>query len=237
MDLHLESHWIISAIAALALLWGVSLLMVRWWTRRRLLKALMPPEAEPEDLKLPGPDPRPQDQAALDLIRTYRRRYLLQWWPGTAFSFKAINEMSIDLVREIAQLYYPDEERPELRASLADLVALHNRVGARLAAWLETFPMRPFKDVELGTVLRYHEMYQSVKNHWGYEFIKRHHLDRLARWGWNAVNFANPWHWGRKAAYHGGKEVAARLLMARIVDLVGEEAVRLYGRRPDADLI
>ena len=48
---------------------------------------------------------------------------------------------------------------------------------------------------------------------------------------WTAINFANPWYWGRKAAYHGGKEVTARLLMARIADLVGEEAVRLYGRR------
>ena len=36
---------------------------------------------------------------------------------------------------------------------------------------------------------------------------------------------------GRYAVYHGGKEVASRLLMARIADLVGEEAVRLYGRR------
>ena len=36
------------------------------------------------------------------------------------------------------------------------------------------------------------------------------------------------------AVYHGGKEVAARLLMARIAALVGEEAVRLYGRRQPA---
>ena len=49
------------------------------------------------------------------------------------------------------------------------------------------------------------------------------------RWGWTAINYANPWYWGRKATYHGGKEVAVRLLMARIADLVGEEAVRLYG--------
>ena len=80
-------------------------------------------------------------------------------------------------------------------------------------------------------MVRYHEMYQSVKNHWGYAFIKRHHLDKAVRWGWTTINYANPWYWGRYAVYHGGKEVAARLLMARIADLVGEEAVRLYGRR------
>jgi hypothetical protein len=169
------------------------------------------------------------------VIRRYRRHYLLKWLPGTVISFKTINEMSLELIKEIARAYYPDNGRPELKASLADLVALHNRVGARLAAWLDTRPMRPFKDVELGTVVRYHEMYHTLKNHWGYTFIKRHHLDKAARWSWTVINYANPWHWGRKAVYHGGKEVAARLLMARIAELVGEEAMRLYGRHQARD--
>jgi hypothetical protein len=232
MNLYLDYPWLFLAIAALLGLWGASLLVVRLWTRHQVVKALMRQEVDPEKVRLTLPDPRPEDQAALELIRRYRRRYLLKWWPGTAISFKAINEMSQELIREIARVYHPEADRPELKASLADLVALHNRVGARLAAWLETRPMRPLKDVELATVVRYHEMYQGLKSHWGYAVIKRYHLDLVARWGWTAVNFANPWHWGRKAAYHGGKEMAARLLMARIADLVGEEAVRIYGRRP-----
>ena len=235
MNFSLEYHWVCLAIATLLGLWGASLLAVRLWTRHQVVKALMRQETDLEAVRITLPDHRPQDQVAQELIRGYRRRYLLKWWPGTAISFKAINEMSQELIRGIARVYYPDEDRPELKASLADLVALHNRVGTRLAAWLETRPMRPFKDVELATVVRYHEMYKNLKDHGGYAFIKRHHLDQVARWGWTAVNFANPWHWGRKAAYHGGKEVAARLLMARIADLVGEEAVRTYGRgRPTA---
>jgi len=235
MKFHIELHWLLLILFAVLIVWGLSLLIIRLWTRRQVIRALMRQEGDPETPGLSLPDPRPEDQTALELIRSYRRRHLLKWWPGTAISFKTISEMSQELVRGIARIYYPEEDRPELKASLADLVALHNRVGARLAAWLETRPMRPFKDVELATVVRYHEMYQNFRNHWGYVFIKRHRLDRLARWGWTAVNFANPWHWGRKAAYHGGKEVAARLLMARIADLVGEEAVRIYGRpRPAA---
>ena len=231
MNFSLAYHWLFFGLAALLALWGASLLAVRLWTRHQVIKALMRQGEEPEAIGISLPDSRPEDQAALAIIRSYRRRYLLKWLPGTAISFKAINEMSLELIKEIARVYHPDDDRPELKASLADLVALHNRVGTRLAAWLNTVPMRPFKDVELATVVRYHEMYQSLKNHWGYAFIKRHHLDQVVRWGWTAVNFANPWHWGRKAAYHGGKEVAARLLMARVADLVGEEAVRIYGRR------
>ncbi len=231
MNVSLAYHWLFLGIMALLALWGASLLAVRLWTRRQVFKDLLRQEGDLGEVRLTLPDSRPEDLAALEVIRSYRRHYLLKWLPGTVISFKAINDMSLELIKKIAQTYYPDDDRPELKASLADLVALHNRVGARLAAWLNTMPMRPFKDVELATVVRYHEMYQSLKSHWGYAFIKRHHLDKVARWGWTAINYANPWYWGRKAAYHGGKEVAARLLMARIADLVGEEAIRLYGRR------
>ncbi|HZE22025.1 MAG TPA: hypothetical protein VE082_08230, partial [Desulfobaccales bacterium] len=234
MNFSLPHTWFLVAGAALLVVWAGSLVAVRLWTRHQVIKALRRQIAGPEEVRIALPDPGPQDLAALELIRSYRRRYLLKLWPGTTISFKAINEMSQELIREIARVYHPDEARPELKASLADLVALHNRVGVRLAAWLESRPLRPFKDVELATVLKYHEIYRGLKNHWSYALIKRHHLDQVAVWGWSAFNYANPWHWGRKAAFHGGKELAIRLLMAQIAELVGEEAVRIYGqRRPE----
>ena len=161
MNFSLAYHWFFLAIGALLALWGASLLAVRLWTRHQVIKDLLRQEGDPDGAMITLPDARAEDRAALAIIRSYRRHYLLKWLPGTAISFKAINEMSLELIKEIAGAYYPDDDRPELKASLAGLVALHNRVGARLAAWLDTMPMRPFKDVELGTVVRYHEMYQS----------------------------------------------------------------------------
>jgi hypothetical protein len=231
MALHIDNHWLILALGGLLLVWAGSLAAMRWWTRRQLLQTLVEQEPDPEEIQLALTGLSPEDQAALELIRATRRRYLLKLWPGTELSIKTINDMSLRLVQEVARVYYPEEERPELRASLNDLVALHNRVGTRLAAWLEKTPMKPFKDLEIKTVLRYHELYQNFKNHPGYAFIRRHHLDKIARWGWSAYNYANPWHWGRRAVFHGGKEMAARLLLARLAVLVGEEAALLYGRR------
>lgn len=231
MPIKMETHWLLLLISGFVLLWAASLVLVRYWTRNRLLQALLEQEGAEAAAELQAAGPRPEDQAVREIIRQYRRRYLLKLWPGTAISFQVINDLALELVQEIARIYYPEEERPELKASLKDLVALYNRVGARLQALLETRTLRPFKDVELETVLRYHELYQSVKDHWGYQFIKRHHLDRAARWGWAALNLANPWYWGRRAAYKGSKELAIRLALARIVDIVGEEALLVYRRR------
>lgn len=225
MTISLENPLVILSMAGIILLWGSSLIAMRFWTKRQLLRAFLAQEAS-EEIPLP-PEPRPADQAASEIIRTRRDGYLWKRWPETPLSFNAINEMSQELIREIAGVYYPEEERPELRASLADLVAFHNRVGCRLAAWLETVSIRPFKDVELQTIIRYYEMYQGVRDHPVSQFIRRHRLHKVAKWSWAAFNYSSPFYWGRQAAY----ELGRRLLLARIADLVGEEAMRLYGRQ------
>ncbi|MFP3866699.1 MAG: hypothetical protein ACLFUU_00865 [Desulfobacteraceae bacterium] len=228
----MEKHWLILIMGGLILVWAGSLILVRQWTKRKLMRSLAAEALQTEEYSPTMADPRPEDQAALEIIRTHRRRYLMKLWPDSRFSFKLFNELALSLIPEIAAVYYPNEGHPELKASLADLVGLYNRVGVRLQAWLDTLPVRAFKDVELETVLRYHEFYQTVKNHPGYLFLKRHHLDKVGRWAWTIKNFASPWYWGRRVAYAGGKEVMARLLLARVAAIVGEEAMRLYGRGP-----
>ena len=227
----MDQTWWLILLGTVLLAWGVSLILVRHWTKKRLLQTLTQEGIKTEDLDIQIDDPRPEDRQALEVIRGYRRRFLLKLWPDTQFNLKALSEISQILVKEIAAVYYPAEERPELKASLADLVALYNRVGARLAVWLDTLPIRPFKDVELQTALQYHDLYQKVKQHPGYLFLKRHHLDKAASWAWAAKNALNPWYWGRQAAYTGSKELLQRLFLAKVTALVGEEAINLYGRR------
>lgn len=229
----MKPYWLPWLLGGVLILWVLSLVAVRQWTKRRLRRRRPEEDRErPEDLAISLPDPRPEDQAALEVIRAHRRRFLLNLWPDTQLSFAAVNDLSLAVIKEVARVYYPGEERPELKASLADLVALHNRVGARLRAWLETLPLRAIKDVELETWLQYHEIYRTVTSHPGYLVLKRYHLDKAVRFAWAVKNYANPWYWGSKAAYTGGKEAFGRLFLARVAAVVGEEAMRLYGRRP-----
>lgn len=213
------------------LAWIVSLLLVRHWTKKRLQATFSSMEEKWAEEEISVEDTRPEDAQALELIRDYRRRYLLKLWPDTPLNFATINELSQALIKDLAAIYYPEEARPELKASLADLVALYRRVGVRLSDWLESLPLRPLKELELVTLWRLHESYKQVRTHPVYQFLKRHHLDRAARWLWAVYNVANPWYWGRRAAYTGSRELLARLFLAQVIKVVGEEAIRLYSRR------
>ncbi|MFZ2089512.1 MAG: hypothetical protein WAU47_13140 [Desulfobaccales bacterium] len=235
----LREYWWLWVIQGVAVLWGLSLLLVRHWTMKRVRAAADQTEEKlDEDLEIPLPDPTPQDQEALALLREYRRRYLLKLWPDTKFTLREINNLSQALVTEIARVYYPEEERPELKASLADLVALYQRVGARLSMWLEAKPFIPLRDMELNTVLLIHKTYRKFRDNPVHQFLKRHQMYRAARWLWMAINVANPYYWGREAAYRGSREFLVRLFLAKVVTVVGEEAIRLYGRRsPNTPLV
>lgn len=232
----MSESWLWLLAAAVAILWLTSLIAVRYWTRRQVLRRLADIPRE-EDISLPFPATRPEDHQALEVIRAYRRRCLLKVWPDTDFSFRALLNLSMDLVQQIAAVYHPGEARPELQASLAELINLQTRISVRLQELLDTLPLRAFKDLKLQTILYCHDLYQLCVSHPAYRFLRRHRLDKVVQWLWLLKNCASPWYWGRRAAFSGGKELLTRFFLARVSTIVGVEAIRLYsGRAPGQEL-
>ncbi len=229
--------WLWLLAGAGVIFWLASLVAVRFWTRRQVLRSLAAVPDQEDDLILPFPDLRPEDRQALELVRTYRRRFLLQVWPETTFTLRSLLNLSMDLVQQIAAVYHPGEERPELHASLAGLINLHTRISVRLQELLTTLPLRVLKDLKLQTILYCHDLYQLCVSHPAYRFLRRHRLDKVVQWAWMLKNIASPWYWGRRAAFSGGKEILARFFLARYTAIVGLEAIRLYsGRAPGNEL-
>lgn len=220
-------------IAGVSLGWLVSLLAVRLWTKRQVLRQLTTMSWESEEVPLPFSDLRPEDRQALELVREYRRRYLLKLAPETDFTFRSLLNLAMDLTQQIAAVYHPGEERPELHASLAQLLNLQIRIGVKLQGLLETLPLQAFKNIKLQTILQCHDLYKFCLSHPAYRFVRDYHLDKVGRWLWLLKNLVNPWYWGRRLAYTGGKELLTRYFWGRAISIVGLEAIRLYsGRAP-----
>lgn len=232
----MPKHYIWLLVIIIFFLWLASLLLVLYWTRKKIMASFAPQTLDGEDLCLPFTDPRPEDKAAMEVVKVFRRRYLLKMWPDTEFSLKVIIGLALELIQQIAGVYHPEDERPELHASLSQLLSLQTRISVRLQAVLETLPLRAVKDVELETILYYHDFYKKFTSHPTYLFMKRHHLDKFARYAWMLKNVASPWYWGYRAAYYGSKEMLSRFFLGRMSTIVGVEAIRLYsGRAPGAE--
>ncbi len=65
----MPEHWFWLLLALAVLLWLGSLLAVRYWTKKKILRSFAPETLEGEDIPLPFTDPRPEDKQALDVVR------------------------------------------------------------------------------------------------------------------------------------------------------------------------
>ena len=219
------------------------LLAVLALIRRRRKKAL--PDAWPdrEDpfkhiAVLKSQNPSPKDRLAFERIERELKGVSRTFALKTTLAPSKVYTMAADLTRDIAAIYYPEAENPILKASLADLLKLDERVVARVNLKLHEFPLKTVKDISIEKILAGKDFYDAkVKDKlaWIKKFKTVYALGNHA---WLAYNALNPWYWGRRLAYTSVREITFRYLLTWVITIVGEEAMAVYSRRdinsPDA---
>ncbi len=199
-------------------------------------EALLKQETHAEEFKqielMRVQNPTDQDLQAYDLIETERRNVWQRLSIETSISPKRISQLSLDLIRQIAVIYYPDLEYPEFQASIPDLLELNARIISRLREYLDDFPLNTIRDVNIQEVLKYKSYYHKLSDFDLVKFAKDNkYIYTVGHYAWMGYNALNPWYWGRKIAFTAGKEGTFRYLLTIIITVVGEEAVLVYSKR------
>lgn len=226
----MDTTIIILILTACLLLSALTLIRHR---RRKALTGAWPEQEDPlgHIAVLRTQNPSPRDQLAIERIERELKGVSRTFALKTSLAPGKVYGMAADLTRDIAAIYYPDAENPILRASLADLLKLDERVVARLNLKLNEFPLKTVKDISIEKILAGKEFYDSkVKDKLAW--IKKYKtVYTLGNNAWLAYNALNPWYWGRRLAYTSIREITFRYLLTWIVTIVGEEAMSVYGRR------
>jgi len=180
--------------------------------------------------RIPEPDER--DLAAYAVIERHRARV---WWsfrPRTELSLDRLWALSRQVAREVAAVYHPEAEKPELRAGIQDLMLLNLRVTQRLCNQVERWPLSMFRGVRVDQALWVREQVRKYQDSLIGRLVRHASVPyKVGKWAWRLYNAASPWYWGRQAVYTGGREAALRYLLTSLVTFVGEEAVLTYSGR------
>ena len=177
-------------------------------------------------------NPSKQDTQAYDLIEAERQKVLTSFSLKTSIAPRRIWKMSFDLVKEIATIYHPDIEDPQLQASIIDLLELNKRIVKQLQEYIEKPPLNTIKDLNIQDVLTYKKRYEKFSQYRGVKFAQKHkELYSVGKHAWTVRNFLNPWYWGRKVVITAGKEGLYRSLLNVVLKVVGEEAILTYSKR------
>ena len=177
-------------------------------------------------------NPSQKDEQAYELIEGKRQKVLTSFSLKTSLAPRKIWKMSFDLVREIAAIYHPDIEDPQLQASIVDLLDLNERIVKRVKKRVEDFP-NMIKNINIQNVVnsktRFDEFSQSAiikfpQNHkYLYSIGKKAWWARtLVKGGWGLVG---------RLTVTATKEAAYRSLLSVIIYEVGKETIFTYSKR------
>ena len=220
----------------LALAGAAAVLAIRAAQRRRCARAPAAGPSEPAEHGLGSgrdliEDPDERDRAAFEVIGVYSRR-ITRRTRATPMSLAHMQELTGALVRDVAAQYYPLSERPELEATVENLLDMNRRVLDRLYGLIERFPFDRLRGVRLSHAQGLRENVDRLYESGAARFVRRHPSTlRAVRWGIMAYQHANPVYWARRGAIVAGREVALRKLLATTVRVVGAEAMLLYSGR------
>jgi len=220
----------IALIPALVLVVAVLVVMWRTKAKMRLQTAEAGRGVEPDTLRIIA-DATEADQIAYSIVERYRKRIWRRVSINTSFDLATIGDACSSLVSEIAHVYYPNSPRPELEVTLEDLLALNERVIARLRRLLEKFPLSRLQGVRVSQLLTYRKLYTAVSSNIIVRSIRRKWARRAVRSAAIAARYASPRFWIMRGLTRGGREFAARYFLTSVITIAGEEAIFLYRRR------
>lgn len=188
--------------------------------------------------------PRKKDIEADLKIRQARDEIAFNWMKKAPFSPKAFYDLSVEVVRAVAEIYHPKAKDPIKKASVKALMDLNRRVSARLSALLNIVPFNLLGSVDMGLVATLKDGVDYIKNHPLTQRIKDHPIAGVikkipfADIG-KAMKIARKVKTPMGMVLQAGKEITIegvkRLFLSELVGIVAEEAMTIYSGRAVRD--
>ena len=170
---------------------------------------------------LSPPFDNPQDQAANERVKSCKRRLRWQKNPNPEWIAPLVEEMP-KLVREIAEIYYPDAEDPIRAPGLSHFARAIHFAAMDIADFLQTSRAGRLIDLSATTALNTVERGRKITKN---KLVKKlYSLYKIVRPVWQVISYRSPWMWGGLTI----SNAAVRTLQPAVINIVARRAIELY---------
>jgi hypothetical protein len=196
----------------------VTLLLIIYIANRRFIKKSM--EAVEID-----------NSVVKGIISNKQKRLLKSHKTGIQNNFRFTQNLTKELVEEIASYYYPTSKYPALEINISEALDLTDRVTSRLKSILDVKALGPLQQLRISQIVTLLEWKKNLENNAVYRFSKKMKLEKVAKFGYTALNIANPAYWLRRVILTGTIESTLRGIGVMTLNVVGEESSQLYSKK------
>jgi hypothetical protein len=205
--------WFLSGVLTAWLVWLIwALVEAVWAARAAEKKAAALTEGEPQS---------DAERQAWEKVKECKNRLRLQPHINPQW-IKPVREESVQLVREIAEIFYPDSEEPLLEPGASEFMRAIELTANDIATFLQNNRIGRLLDMSAGTMRRTYSAGRKILKDKRLSFLSKYY--GKIRPAAQALRYKSPVTWASLI----GRNVAVRTIQPIMIEFVGRRAIQLY---------
>lgn len=145
--------------------------------------------------------------------------------------FRVAFDLSLDLMYQIAQYYFPDSKYPMYELSIQELLDLNYYITKRIEKLVNGKFIRHFKNHRISTIVNILQKKKAIDNSKLMKLSRKLQVSKLVTVGKAVLNYANPIFWFRKLAIKPSVTLVTKEICKMIISICGEETNKLYSKK------
>ena len=193
------------------------------WLAYALLEAVRAARAATRKAaELTADEPKSEaEQQAWEKVKDCKNRLRLQPKINPQW-IKPVREESVRLVREIAEIFYPDSSDPLLEPGLSEFMRAIELTANDIATFLQNNRIGKLLDMSAGRMRRTYSTGRKILKDKRFSFLSKYY--GKIRPAAQALRYKSPVTWASLI----GRNVAVRTIQPIMIGFVGQRAIQLY---------
>ncbi len=141
-----------------------------------------------------------------------------------------IKQTSLDLINDIAKIYYPESNHPVYEISIEELIVLCQYITERIDKVFQGKILSKVEKIRIVTIFNFLDKKKQIEDSKIVKAAEKSHIGTIAKMTSNVLNAVNPVHWIKKTMISGSINIGTNKIANIIIDIVGNETAKVYSK-------
>lgn len=146
------------------------------------------------------------------------------------FKIEALKNIAWDLIKSIADVYYPDSKHPIYELSIDELIKLCYYITERIDKVFQGKILKNVRNFKISQVIAIIEAKKKIDDNKLIKASKKLNSSGLYKVASSTLNIVNPVYWVRKIVVSSSVNYGSNKIANIIIDIVGEETAKVYSK-------
>lgn len=148
-------------------------------------------------------------------------------------SFDSLKDICLELMNNIAGLYYPESKHPLSELTIQELILLDQYLVDKIDKLLGKFGLKVLRKVKMSKVLQILNMKKTIDSSSVIQAGRK--IGNFSGKLWSLLNFLNPYQWIKRGIINPTINLLTKKICLILIATVGQETYHIYSKQAFLD--